>query len=373
MSKLKMKMIETIENKKFDYDGRLKKLLDITNDTVLIVKNENIFYLTGFKGTAGWLLIYNGKKYLFVDSRYFEYASKITYKTTVILVANTYEEALVNFIKEEGIGEVSVAKESLYLYEYENVLKTLSGNSISVKVNKSRIDNIRIQKEKEEIIIIKDNLNKAEKAMTKTLAFIKEGMTEKELAAELEYQMRKEGGDKTAFDTILLFGERSSLPHGVPSDRKLKIGDNILIDFGLSKDGYKSDITRTFFFGKGNNFNEMSKIYNIVKEAHINAIEAIHTDVSGKEADAVARDIIKSNGYGQYFGHGLGHGVGLEIHELPRLSPIIDNVLPGGSIVTVEPGIYLPNIGGVRIENMVIVTKEGGVSMNDTPTDLIVL
>ena len=369
----KLTLNESGENKKFDYDARLKRILNLEEENLLIIKNENIFYLTGFKGTAGWLLISDGKKYLFVDSRYSEYATKITHKTTVVLVIGTYHDALAEFCKENKINEISVAKNGLYLSDYENIITAMINNSIKVGISKVNIDNIREIKEKEEIKIIKENLNRAEKAMIKMLAFVKENIKENELAAELEYQMRKEGGDKTAFDTILLFGDRTSLPHGVPSDRKLKFGDNILIDFGLSKDGYKSDITRTFFFGKGKNFNEMSKIYNIVRNAHQKAIETIHSGIFGKDADNVAREIIKSNGYGQYFGHGLGHGVGLEIHELPRLSPIIENKLEGGSIVTIEPGIYVPNLGGVRIENMIIVTKDTGISINETPTDLIVL
>lgn len=370
-----LKIMESVENKngKFDYDNRMKKLLDLTKETILITKNENIFYLTGFKGTAGWLLIHDSKKYLLVDSRYFEQAVKITHKTSVVLAPNSYEGALVDLLNYIKVKEIAVAKNGLYLSDYEMIAAAIVNASIKIGISKANIDNIRITKEKEEIKILKDNLNRAEKAMTKTLAFIKENMSEKELAAELEYQMRKEGGDKTAFDTILLFGDRTSLPHGMPSDKKLKLGDNILMDFGLSREGYKSDITRTFFFGKGDNFEEMSKIYNIVKEAHKNGMEAIHSGISGKDADKSAREIIKSNGYGQYFGHSLGHGVGIEIHESPRLSPIIDNTLEGGAIVTVEPGIYIPDLGGVRIENMVIVTKDGGVSMNDTPTDLIVL
>ena len=369
----KLTLNESGENKKFDYDSRLNRLLKLTKENLLITKNENIFYLTGFKGTAGWLLISSGKKYLFVDSRYSEHATKVTHKTTVILVATTYADALAEFCKENNIKEVYAAKSGLYLAEYEAIVSAMVNSSIKIGISKMDVDVIRQVKEKAEIKIIKDNLNRAEKAMTKMLAFVKEGVTENELAAELEYQMRKEGGDKTAFDTILLFGDRTSLPHGVPSDRKLKLGDNILMDFGLSKDGYKSDITRTFFFGKGEHFEEMSKIYNIVRTAHLKAIEAVHSGVLGKEVDNAAREIIKSNGYGQYFGHGLGHSVGLEIHESPRLSPLVDHILDGGSIVTIEPGIYVPNLGGVRIENMVIVTKEGGVSMNNTPTDLIVL
>ncbi len=368
-----LKITESKENKKFDYDNRIKRLIDLTGETILITKNENIFYLTGFRGTAGWLLVYNSKKYLLVDSRYFEQAIKVTHKTSVVLVANNYENALVDLLKSIKVRKITIAKNGLYLSDYENIVSAMNSSSIKISVNKANIDNIRMTKEKEEIKILRDNLNMAERAMTKTLAFVKEDMSERELAAELEYQMRKEGGDKTAFDTILLFGERTSLPHGMPSDRKLKLGDNILMDFGLSREGYKSDITRTFFFGKGNNFEEMSKIYNIVREAHKRGIESIHSGISGKEADNEAREIIKSNGYGQYFGHSLGHGVGIEIHESPRLSPIVDNILEGGAIVTVEPGIYIPDLGGVRIENMVIVTKDGGVSMNDTPTDLIVL
>ena len=369
----KLTLNESGENRKFNYDARLERLLKLTKENLLITKNENIFYLTGFKGSAGWLLISEGKKYLFVDSRYCEHATKVTHKTTVILVASTYSDALAEFCKENNIKEIYTAKNGLYLSDYENIVTSMVNNSIKIGISKADIDSIRNIKEKEEIKIIKDNLNRAEKAMTKMLAFVKEGVTEQELAAELEYQMRKEGGDKTAFDTILLFGDRTSLPHGVPSDRKLKLGDNILMDFGLSRDGYKSDITRTFFFGKSSNFEEMSKIYNIVREAHIKGIEAIHSGISGKEVDNAAREIIKNNGYGQYFGHGLGHSVGLEIHESPRLSPLVDHVLYGGCVVTVEPGIYVPNLGGVRIENMVIVTRECGVSMNDTPTDLIVL
>ena len=369
----KLTLTESGENKKFNYDARLEKLLKLTNENLLIIKNENIFYLTGFKGTAGWLRISSGKKYLFVDSRYAEYASKVTHKTTVILVAGAYSDAAAEFCRENSINEISVAKDGLYLSEYETIVSAMVNNSIKISISKINVDIIRTVKEKEEIKIIKDNLNRAEKAMIKTLAFVKEGSSECDIAAELEYQMRKEGGDKTAFDTILLFGDRTSLPHGIPSDRKLKLGDNILMDFGLSKDGYKSDITRTFFFGKGKNFEEMSKIYNIVKDAHNKGIRAIHSGISGKEADNSAREIIKNNGYGQYFGHSLGHSVGLEIHESPRLSPLANHILEGGCIVTVEPGIYVPNLGGVRIENMVIVTKNGGVSMNDTPVDLIIL
>ncbi len=369
----KIKIEKSSEKQLFNYKSRLEKLLNLTTENILITKLENIFYLTGFKGSAGWLFISNAQKYLLVDSRYFEVASQVTDNTNVVLVANLYEDTLYLLLEELSIKQFTIAKNSLYLNEYDNIVSKMTSHSIKVSTTNIDIDIIRSTKEKEEIKIIKENLNKAEVALTKTLAFIKEGVSEQELAAELEYQMRKEGGDKTSFDTILLFGERSSLPHGVPTERKLKFGDNILIDFGLSKNGYQSDITRTLFFGRGNNFDRMSKIYNIVKDANEKSVEAIKHSVSGKSIDLIARDIIKTNGYGEYFGHSLGHGVGIDIHELPRLSPFWDNTLQSGNVVTIEPGIYIPNIGGVRIENMAVVTKDGCSILNNTPIDLIVL
>ncbi len=372
---IKLTSIETGKNSEFDYDYRLKKLINlIGSEAHLITNGENIYYLTGFKGTAGMLVVCNSKKYLVVDCRYYEMASKIAHDCRVILSAKTYPETLLSVLKEVGIKDITLTPDGLLLVDFQSIKKVLEKDSIDVHIGSKVINSIRIVKDKKEIEIIKENLNKAEVAMTKTLPLIKENITERDLATELEYRMRLEGGDKTAFDTILLFGERTSLPHGMPSDRKLKKGDNILIDFGLSRNGYRSDITRTFFFSKGENFDKMSKIYNTVKEAHDKAIEGIHSEMLGKDADKIARDIIINAGYGEYFGHGLGHGVGLDIHELPRLSPIIeDSILEGGSIVTVEPGIYIPGMGGVRIENMIIVTKDSGVSLNITPTDLIIL
>lgn len=365
---------KTGENKSFNYDERFNKLTNLTeNKNLLITKNENIYYQTGYKGSAGRLFILNGEKYLFVDTRYFEYASTVAHKTNVVLSKHTYDDTLFTFVRENKVDNFVIAKEGLLLDDYENIKKKLEGLNVNISVCDKSIDNLRVVKEKEEIEIIKNNLLSAEAALTKTLPFIKEGITEKDLAAELEYRMRLEGGDKSAFDTILLFGERSSLPHGVPSERKLKCGDNILMDFGLSRDGYKSDITRTFFFGKGSNFEEMSKIYSIVKKAHNNAMEKICTGMSGIDADNKAREIIVGSGYGNCFGHGLGHGVGLEIHEAPRVSFLSDKPLEGGAIITIEPGIYKPLLGGVRIENMAIITKDKCVSLNSTPTDLVVI
>lgn len=376
MTNTKLQTVDTGINESFEYDLRFEKVLKVLDglDT-LIVKNENIFYLTGFQGSAGRLLIKDNKKYLFVDSRYFEFATKVAHKTTVINVIGgaSYNDALLIFLKSENIKELVIARDSLYISDFYEIEKTLKPNNITLTLSHFSLDEVRNVKDKKEIEILKDNLVRTEIALTKTLSIVKEGMTEKELAAELEYRLKYEGGDKTSFDTILLFGERSSLPHGKPTDRKLKHGDIILMDFGLSRLGYKSDITRTVFFGKGESFEKMSKIYNIVKEAQDNAINNIKAGITGDKADEFARSVINKNGYEDYFQHGLGHGIGIEIHENPRFSPSYDKVIERGTMVTVEPGIYLPDIGGVRIENIVIVTEKNAVSINTTPTDLIVL
>ena len=360
--------------KNYPYKKRLENLLNLNNSKSLIVKKiENIFYLTGFWGSAGILIIHNGSKYLFVDSRYFEYASNNTIDTVVLLVESSYYKSIIEFLKKEKINNIDIEKNGLSYEDYESMTNIFTENAIGFTIVDSIISNLRISKDKEEIEIIKDNLLMTEKALTKLLAFLKEGVTELDIARELYYIINVEGGEKTSFDSIVLFGERSSLPHGRPSDRALRYGDNILLDFGIVKDGYRTDITRTFFLGKGDNFEYMSRIYDAVRMANLEATKNLHTGMACKDVDAIARNVLKEYELDKYFGHGLGHGVGLEIHENPFLNAHSKLFLEKASIITIEPGVYVPNIGGVRIENMVLVTKECGVSLNNTPIDIIVL
>ncbi len=358
----------------YPYKERLEYLSKISaSKTTLIKKIENIFYLTGFWGSSGLLLLHNEAKYLFVDPRYFEYASKNTVDTNVIIVNSSYFKTVVDFLVDKKIHSIDIEKEGLSYEEYEGISAMLSSNAIGFNIIPSIITKMRESKDKQEIQIIKDNLLRTEKALTKLLPFFKENVSELDIAMELHYLINIEGGEKTSFDSIVLFGERSSLPHGNPSERKLKHGDNILLDFGIVKDGYRSDISRTLFFGRGKNFEQMSSIYNAVKEANIEATNKLHTGMLCSDVDTIARDILKEKGLDIYFGHSLGHGVGLEIHEYPTLSQNSKTTLQKASIVTIEPGVYIPNVGGVRIENMVLVTKDCGVSLNTTPIDLIVL
>ncbi len=211
----------------------------------------------------------------------------------------------------------------------------------------------------------------AEQAFENVLPLIKVGVSEKDIAIELEYQMAKLGSERPAFDTIVASGERGALPHGKASNKKLMGNEFIVFDFGAVYNGYHSDITRTVYFG--NPTEEEILVYNIVLEAQKKAEEIIEEGLQCNFVDKVARDIIQENGFGNYFGHGLGHGVGLEIHELPRLSPKSDMVLKKGMVVTIEPGIYIPGKFGVRIEDMVVVDKSGSKILNKLTNDLIII
>ncbi len=359
----------------FPYEQRFANVVSKyqSDNAIFVGKMENIFYLTGFWGTAGFLVIYNKRKYLFVDSRYSEQAANTTYQTEVILASPSYFASLVNFLKQENVRALDIEKDDLSYEDYENLSNLLSENAIGFGVIESEVTKARISKDKSEIQIIKDNLLITEKVLVKLMAFMKEGVSELDLARELYYLIQLEGGQKTSFDSIILFGNRSSLPHGMPSDKKLQFGDNILIDFGLVKDGYRTDITRTFFFGKGSDFEHKSMVYNAVKEANLEATKSATTSTPCVDVDKVARSVLAKYDLDKYFRHSLGHGVGLEIHEAPSLGQTSKTALASASIITIEPGVYLEGDFGVRLENMVLVTASSPVVLNTTTLDLIVL
>ncbi len=359
----------------FPYEQRFAGIVSKyqSDNAIFVNKMENIFYLTGFWGTAGFLVIYNKKKYLFVDSRYSEQAANTTFQTQVILATPTYFEALINFLKRENVRSLDIEKDDLLYQDYESLSNLLTENAMGFSIIESEITKARVSKDKQEIQVIKDNLLLTEQVLIKMLAFAKEGVSELDLASELYYLILKAGGQKTSFDSIMLFGERSSLPHGMPSDRKLKHGDNILIDFGLVKDGYRTDITRTFFFGRGDKFEEMNRAYDAVKEANLEATKKSTTSTPCSEVDKVARTVLAKYDLDKYFRHSLGHGVGLEIHEAPSLGQTSKSILQSASIITIEPGVYIENHFGIRLENMVLVTANSPVVLNSSTLDLIVL
>ena len=230
---------------------------------------------------------------------------------------------------------------------------------------------LRTEKSIDEVQKIKQAQAIADDTFKYILGYIKEGITEKEIALAMDYYMLNHGAEALSFDTIALGGKNTSMPHGVPSNYKVKNGDFILMDYGAVVDGYHSDMTRTVCLGTPTD--KMTEVYNIVLKAQLFALDNIKVGITGKVGDSFAREVISKAGYGEYFGHSLGHGVGMEIHEFPVMSPNNDTVMINKSIVTVEPGIYIPNEFGVRIEDFVYLTDGGIENLTHSPKELICL
>ncbi|MGB9749434.1 MAG: aminopeptidase P family protein [Caldisericia bacterium] len=334
----------------------MKIILNQGISHLLVIKTENIRYLSNFTGEDSFLLISNDKKTLFVDSRFTIQAKEEVYNDIEVV---EYKPPIENFIFEnykiDKLGLEDTIKYNLY------TLFSQKFGIDNVKVIKDFVENFRTIKNDNEIKNILKAEEISEKSFIKTLEYIKEGVTEKDLSIELEYNMKKFGGEKNGFDTIVLFQERGALPHGKPGDRKLKKNEAIIFDFGTIYNGYHSDCTRTVLFG--NMDSEFMNIFNIVKDAQIMGINSVKENLKGKEVDEISRNYIKEKGFGDYFGHGLGHGVGLEIHERPFISPRGEEELKENMVITIEPGIYIPNKFGIRIEDLIVVKKDGCVNL----------
>ncbi|MGB9839179.1 M24 family metallopeptidase [Thermovenabulum sp.] len=353
---------------------RIEKLKNALKEknlfSAVIFKPENIFYLCNYTG-EGFLLVTETKMYIFTDFRYVEQAKKESLHCEII----EYKPGVSSFsllaqvLKENNILNTGIEENVVTLKTYEELKQNLEG--IEIGRIGGLVEKIRMIKEEEEIENIKTAQRIADMAFIHILDYIKPGVSEKEISLELEFFIKKNGAQGLSFPTIVATGERASLPHGEPTERKLKYGDFITLDFGAKYNHYCSDMTRTVFLGKPGE--EQVKIYRIVREAQEKALEYIKAGILGKDADRVARDIIENNGFGPNFGHGLGHGVGLEIHEEPRLSKLGEEELKPGMVVTVEPGIYIENFGGVRIEDLVVITEQGIKNLTKSSKDLIIL
>lgn len=341
------------------------------DEAALITSESNRQYLTGFHSSAGVVFVTNKGGYFLIDFRYIEKAQMSVNSCEVLLMKKQHEQ-LKTLIDENGIKKIYVETERLDIASAEIYRQKLAPTVIS---NESTLDkwlnDMRAVKTREEL----ENISKAQELTDKTfeyiLSYIKPGLTEREVALEMEFYMRRLGSEGASFDFIVVSGANSSLPHGVPTDKKIENGDFITMDFGAVVNGYRSDMTRTVAVGSVSD--EQIKVYNTVLKAQNAAIDAICAGITGKEADFIARKIIEDAGYGDCFGHGLGHSVGLEIHEEPRCSPTGDTPLKAGTVMTVEPGIYLPQKFGVRIEDMVYVTENGCKNLTGSPKELIVL
>jgi len=335
----------------------------------LVSKRENYIYLSGFTGTMAYLLITQNEAILLTDSRYEEQASRQATSYTVVRYKGSLIVEMNEIIKKFNIKKLGFEESFLTFYNYQDYKSKLSVQDFVPL--EGIIEAQRIIKDNDELEILKKAVEIADNGFTHILPYLKPGVREIEIAAELEYFMKKLGAKGQSFDMIVASGERSSMPHGVASSKKINLGDVITLDYGAIYNDYCSDMTRTVFLGEPTS--EIKKIYNIVLKAQISATEEARAGLSGKIIDNISRQIIEMSGYGDYFGHGLGHGVGLEIHEEPRLAPSGNTIMEDGMVATIEPGIYIPRVGGVRIEDMLIINGDAPIILTKSSKEMIIL
>lgn len=350
---------------------KFQKVMKAENlDGFVVSRMANIRYLCGFTGDTGLLIITQKHAHILCDSRFFEAAKKEVKGARVFLTKGQPLTELKELKQFQG-KNIRYGYEADYLLCSQfDTLRDSLGGALLVST-KAAVDFLSIIKDKGEIELIQKAVDIADIAFDRILGYVKPGLRELEVCAELEYQMKMLGADKPAFDTIVASGYRSAYPHGVASKKKIAPGDFVTFDFGASYNGYVSDITRTIIMGKATS--RQKKIYNLVLKAQLAAIKKIKPGADGKLIDAAARNIIDRAGFKKNFGHGTGHGIGIYVHVQPSLGPKSIDSMKTGMIVTVEPGIYIAGWGGVRIEDDVLVTNKGARVMNKAPKKLLEL
>lgn len=351
---------------------KLEKLLEAKwLDAILVSDGYNMRYLSGFTGATGYLLITKNSKTLFTDSRYTIAATAQAPDYTVVEVdaARDYCAAINKVLEAENIESLGFEALQVRYSTYESFKTRLIVKELIPLTGE--LTDLRRIKNAEEIALHRQAEHIGDIAFEEILKEIKPGMTELEVAAKLEYIMKMNGADKLSFESIVASGINSSKPHAEPGRKKIEAGDFLTMDFGCVYQGYCSDMTRTIVVGKASE--KQKEIYNTVLAAQLAVLDMLKPGLKGKEYDKVARDVIYNAGYEGYFGHGLGHSVGLEIHENPRFSMTEEDIVEAGMIMTVEPGIYIPDFGGVRIEDMVVMTESGYENLTHSKKELIEL
>ena len=342
-------------------------------DCAVITSSENRIYFLGFEASNGTLAIAKDKAVFFTDSRYITAAKEIIEGAEVILQAKPKNELLKEIFSENGYKKIAFEATKITVAEANDIKKAFAGYELdfSGEIDEIILNKIRRFKTPDEVEKIKAAQKITDEAFAHMCKFIKAGMTEKEVQLELDFYMLSHGADALSFETIAVAGENSAKPHGVPGNKIIKEGEFVTLDFGAIVDFYHSDMTRTVCVGKAGE--EMKKVYNIVLEAQLAGIEKAKEGALCREVDKASRDVIAQAGYGEYFGHGTGHGVGVEIHEEPCFSPSSKDTYSNGDVVTVEPGIYIPGKFGVRIEDMVYLCNGVTTDLTASPKELIEL
>lgn len=344
----------------------IRKMLNEKNlEAILIFNPENRQYVSGFTGSAGYVLISENVQLFMTDFRYIGQAQKETDGYEIVEIGRN--NPVTDILKDYDFKTLGIEDDYITYEQFLNFDEKLKNTKL-VPLKRSLVE-LRSVKSLEEVDKIQKAAEIADKAYEHIIQKIQPGMKEIDIALDLEYFMKNLGASKVSFDTIVASGYRSALPHGVASEKTLEKGDMVTIDFGCVYQGYCSDMTRSFVLGQASE--KQREIYDTVLQAQITALEAVKPGKTGKELDESAREIIKNKGYGKYFGHGLGHGVGLEVHELPHVNQLGEKPMEPGMVITIEPGVYIPEFGGVRIEDLLVVTEDGFKVLSNTPKELL--
>lgn len=349
--------------------ARLVKLIKQAGADSLLVTNEtNVTYLTGFTGDSSYLLVTARESLMISDFRYITQLEEECpdVPTHIRPTSKLLRDATVEVLATAKVARLAIEGDSLRVSEYAYIADKVP--KVALAISSGLVESLRQIKDADEIDALRQAARQAEKAFAVLRATLRPNRTEKELADDLEHQLRLQGAQCSSFPPIVAAGPRAALPHARPTTEPVGNHDLLLVDWGASNKGYKSDLTRVLVTGKISP--KLERVYGLVLKAQERAIAAIRPGKTGREIDDVGRSVIVDAGFGKFFGHGLGHGIGLDIHELPRLGVIYEQPLEPGMVVTVEPGIYLPGWGGIRIEDDVLVTKHGHEVLTNCPKQL---
>ena len=355
------------------YSRRLSKLRGLIEqrklDALLVTSLPNVHYLTGFSGSAGVLLVGLRRSFFFSDPRYDLQAHEEVEDSKVEIVRGDALAAAAKQATRSRCSRLGFEADTISFLTYRRLRELLPPKGRVA--TSGLVESLRLEKDAEEIERIRQAVELASRAFSETLPMIRPGIRELDVAAEIEYRMRLMGGERPAFETIVASGPRTALPHAHAGNRLLRSNECILMDLGVILNGYASDMTRTVFLGKAPR--KAAKIYGAVLEAQLAAEEVIRTGIECSQVDAAARQVLARHGYDSYFTHSTGHGLGREVHEMPRVAAKQQTPLPERAVITVEPGVYIPGYGGVRIEDVVVVRKHGAEVLTPPSQQLTVL
>ncbi len=347
-------------------DGIRERIAQKRLKAFLVSNMKNIRYLTGFRGSSALLLVTGGDAYFFTDFRYREQSAREVKGCEIIVSRGSLTAMVKRTLKSLRISSLGFEFSSPYSLYHQ-----LKGG-FRLRPLREMVESMRVRKEEEEVRLIRKAVKRAEEAFVEIKGEIRRGVTERAIALRLEESLRRKGCRNIPFDIIVASGENAALPHALPSTRRLEGGDLVVIDWGGEAGGYFSDMTRTLML-KGPDIEAKALMYNTVLKANRAAIKAVSAGARARDVDHAARDLIRKAGFGEFFGHGTGHGVGLDIHESPRISWIGREILGEGMVFTIEPGVYVPGVGGVRIEDMVYIGERGPRVLTRLPKRLEII